>query len=35
MTFAKLKAGKYLYQVVVTDAKDIQSYLVSKFFTVK
>ena len=35
MTFAKLKAGKYLYQVVVTDAKDVRSYLVTKFFTVK
>ena len=35
MTFAKLKAGRYLYQVVVTDAKDVQSYLVSKTFTVK
>lgn len=35
MTFARLKAGRYLYQVVVTDANGTQAYLVSKFFTVK
>ena len=34
MTFAKLSTGKYLYQVVATDANGVQSYLVSKFFTV-
>lgn len=35
MTFRQLPAGKYIYRVIVTDAKSVTKYVVSMSFTVK